>query len=278
MVAQLSGPSPASSPEASPFSSPTQKPSPSLSCPRLLIPEPRLPGVTPMLPVNTVNIPLSLVNQLFQEAFRKGPIDFSLKVTLACLPKCSILQGSDGYHPVQSLSGVPSPLPLNSGHCPGPPVRQPACRALPSWPDRKLGKGPSPLSQLPVPGGTSHSTLRCSPSFRHPNSLLSQPSQSRWRGERTGRRGSHRPPDRLGEVATGRHPAGPLGPLMRVLTQHEDPAPQSGPASEARTHPLWRAQLSRFSNPQGPGPWRRHGGARNEALFVLTPGEPCGRS
>ena len=151
-AAQLSGPSPASGPEASPSSSPTQKPSPSLPCPPLLTPEPRLPGVTPVLPVNTANSPPSLVNHLFQEAFRKGPIDFSHKVTLACLPKCSILQGLDGYHPVQSLSGVPSPLPLSSGHCPGPPVRQPACRALPSRPDWKLGKGPSHSASSLSPG------------------------------------------------------------------------------------------------------------------------------
>ena len=56
-AAQLSGPSPASGPEASPSSSPTQKPSPSLPCPPLLTPEPRLPGVTPCFQLTQLTAP-----------------------------------------------------------------------------------------------------------------------------------------------------------------------------------------------------------------------------
>ena len=51
----------------------------------------------------------------------------------------------------------------------------------------------------------------------------------------------------------GWHPAGPLGPRVRgqLFTQREDPAPQLALASEARRLPLWRAQVSWFSNPHG---------------------------
>ena len=51
----------------------------------------------------------------------------------------------------------------------------------------------------------------------------------------------------------GRHPAGPSGPRMRgqLFTQCEDPAPQPALTSEARRLPLWRAQVSWFSNPHG---------------------------